>query len=191
MSYFEQAENVKSYIEMCKDYDGQDLISRLQPHLKSGAALLELGSGPGNDIELLQQHYQVTASDYSSEFVKHLKQRFERLNVLNCDANNLPTKQKYDCIYSNKVLHHLTPDELAKSLTQQFSLLNEGGILAHSFWMGAENFEMEGEIHYYHQKEALKAMLEQALPSLKYLEFYLYEEFEANDSAFVVVKKAK
>mgnify|MGYP006309124387 CR=1 FL=1 len=38
-----------------------------------------------------------------------------------------------NCIYSNKVLYHLTRKELRKSLNRQWNLLNENGILFHSF----------------------------------------------------------
>jgi trans-aconitate methyltransferase len=189
MSYFDKAENVKNYIKMCEGYEASHLINRLHTHLNSGAQLLELGSGPGNDIERLQQRYHVTASDYSKVFVKHLKQRFSALNVVQCDANHLPKQSLYDCIYSNKVLHHLTPNQLVTSLTQQYLQLNKGGVLAHSVWIGAENFELEGETHYYHQKAALETMINRACKDIEWLDYYEYDEFESNDSAFFIIKK--
>ena len=68
--YYHTPESVAQYIALAKDVNGQALIDELRTVLPHGAQVLELGSGPGTDWEILSQHYQVTGSDLSEEFLK-------------------------------------------------------------------------------------------------------------------------
>ncbi len=45
---------------MAAGYDGRELIAALTNYLPAGAEVLELGMGPGVDLDLLSQTYQVT-----------------------------------------------------------------------------------------------------------------------------------
>ena len=76
MGLYDNAENVDKYIEMCRDYDGSNLYKVLKDHMKEGSSLLELGSGPGFDIAFLKEHYQVTGSDFSDEFLIRCRKKF-------------------------------------------------------------------------------------------------------------------
>ena len=53
MNYYDDEDNVRSYISMSEGYDGSMLIDRLKNHLPKGATLLELGMGPGH-FELIE-----------------------------------------------------------------------------------------------------------------------------------------
>lgn len=57
---------------MAKGYNGRELIAVLNKYLPAGAMVLELGMGPGKDLNLLAQRYTVTGSDTSREFLAAL-----------------------------------------------------------------------------------------------------------------------
>lgn len=185
MSFYEDKANVDKYIELCKDYDGSNIYERLKQHLKEGKSVLELGTGPGFDIPFLNEHYHVTGSDFSDEFLVRCKEKYPDINFIKIDARNIDTSTEYDCIYSNKVLHHLTRGELSSSLLAQAGILSPGGMIAHSFWLGEEDQNMEGLLFSYYRKEELLGILSKNFDVVATLS---YREFEEGDSLFVVAK---
>lgn len=185
MSFYEDPKNVDDYIKMCEEYDGSNLYALLQQYLPEGKTLLELGSGPGFDMPFLIDHYQVTGSDYSREFLTRCKQKFPSTPFLTIDAKDIKVATAFDCIYSNKVLHHLTEPELTQSLSAQKNALTPAGLIAHSFWIGNENKEMEGLLLTYYRKEHLLSLLREDFEILTSLS---YQEFETGDSLFVIAR---
>jgi hypothetical protein len=71
---------------MCEGYDASQQLKILYETLPEGGSILELGSGPGNDLELLVSHYQATGSDYSPVFIEMLEKCFPSLPLLTLDA---------------------------------------------------------------------------------------------------------
>lgn len=187
MSFYNDSESVDKYIEMCADYDGSNIYEMMQKHLDDGKSILELGSGPGFDIQSLAEHYQVTGSDLSEEFLIRLKIKFPDIDFLQLDVKSLNVAKKYDCIYSNKVLHHLTEVELSVSLGAQANSLTQDGLIAHSFWMGEENQEMEGLLFTYYREERLLDMISENFTVISTMS---YQEFEESDSMFVIAQKS-
>ncbi|MEH6593445.1 MAG: class I SAM-dependent methyltransferase [Halioglobus sp.] len=188
MGFYDNSENVDQYIEMCGGYDGSNLYEVLHKNLTDGSSVLELGSGPGFDIPFLREHYDVTGSDFSDEFLKRCRKTYPDISFLKIDASKIDVKEKFDCIYSNKVLHHITECELAISLTHQAGKLTENGIIAHSFWIGKENQEMKGMLFTYYLPEDLIAIISENFQVLTTLS---YQEFEDSDSLFVIAKLRK
>jgi cyclopropane fatty-acyl-phospholipid synthase-like methyltransferase len=176
------------YEKMCNDYDGTELYKILSNHLKENSTLLELGCGPGNDIFYLKKHYSVTGSDLSDEFLKRCRKKFEDLPFIKLDAISINTNETFNCIFSNKVLHHLTLEELEKSLKRQQKVIKSNGIFAHTFWIGDKEFTMEGMLFVYHNREKLLNLISQYFTML---ERYDYKEFEDGDSIFIVARNDK
>lgn len=186
MGYYDDASSVDEYVKMCDGYDGSELFGTLRRHLPKGASLLELGSGPGNDVAVLQAEYQVTGSDLSLEFLRRCRQRFPALVFEQLDAVSLLTAARVDCIYSNKVLQHLTMPDLTQSLQRQQQLLPAQGLIAHSFWLGDKEETMHGLYFLYHERAALLALIGQYF---EVIDTYDYGEFEHGDSVFVLARK--
>ena len=155
---------------------------------KEKSTLLELGCGPGNDINTLQNIYSVTGSDLSDEFLKRCKNRFPEIPFLKINAVSINTDKRFDSVFSNKVLHHLTLDELNKSFRRQQSVIKTKGIFAHTFWIGDKEFEMEGMLFVYHKQ---KKLLDLVSKYFSILESYSYKEFEDNDSVFIIAQNDK
>jgi len=185
MNFYDDPENVKKYIQLCKDYDGNNIYQSLSKHLTVKSTLLELGSGAGLDVEYLKQHYSVTGSDLSDEFLKLCKNKHPEIQFLKLNALKLEVDKQFNCIFSNKVLHHLTEKELIQSLEQQVKMLTLNGLIAHSFWLGEENQEMNGLLFTYYKKEHLLSIISESFEILSTL---VYKEFDEGDSLFVIAK---
>ena len=185
-NYYHTKASVAEYIELAKDVNGAGLISRLKQYLNRGARLLELGSGPGTDYQLLSKDYKVTGSDNSNEFLKHLSTSHPDGQFLKLDAASLTTEEQFDGIYSNKVLHHLTNEQLSASVKRQADILHEGGIICHSFWKGEGDELFKGLYVNYHNEAALKQFFG---GQFEMLLVESYAEFEEGDSLLLLASK--
>ena len=186
MGYFDDENNVDEYIEMAEGYDGKGLIDILRKYLKENASVLEMGMGPGKDLDILRHYYAATGSDSSQIFLNLYKKKNQDTDLMLLDARTLDTDCTFDCIYSNKVLHHLTKIELQESLRRQKDLLTPKGLIFHSFWEGDRTEEMDGLRFIYYRKDVLADIFEEYYDLL---EIETYTEMEENDSIYVVAMK--
>ena len=188
MGYFDNEKNVQAYIEMADGYDGKELIEVLKLHIPEGSTVLELGMGPGKDCDILRQSYRVTGSDNSVVFLELYRKTHPEADVLQLDAIHIETQRTFDCIYSNKVLHHLTTSELHASFQRQYDVVNEDGVVFHSFWYGSKQEELDGLLFVYYTETDLQKIME---TYFMILDIQRYTEMEANDSLYVVGKKRR
>lgn len=186
MGYFDDLRNVAEYIQMAEGYDGRELIAVLKSHLPAGSSVLELGMGPGKDLDLLAQTYAVTGSDSSSVFLDLYREKHPSADLLKLDAVTLSTERTFDCIYSNKVLHHVPRSDLHRSFSRQRMLLIEGGLLMHSFWYGSTDEEFEGLLFVYYTEDALLDIIG---PGFEVVAMERYTEMEEKDSFYVLLRK--
>ena len=187
MGYFDERKNVDEYIQMAEGYDGRELIAILAKHLPGGSTVLELGMGPGKDLDLLARTYTVTGSDSSSVFLDLYREQHPAADLLILDAVSLTTARTFNGIYSNKVLHHLAKPDLQRSFARQQELLTDGGLLMHSFWHGAKEEEMQGLRFVYYTEEEL---LNTVGPGFEIVATDRYQEFEPGDSLYVLLRKS-
>lgn len=184
--YYKTKASVEEYIHLAKDVSGKQLIEKLKLVLPFNSLLLEIGSGPGTDWRILSETYQVIGSDNSSEFINHLNSKYPKGEFFELDAVSLNTEKKFDGIYSNKVLHHLTDSELADSVKRQHEILNSNGIVCNSFWRGQGSEIFKGLFVNYHSEEYLKELFENLF---EILSIESYKEFEEDDSLLLIGKR--
>jgi len=188
MGYFDNEKGVRDYIKMAEGYDGSELINELRHYLKDGASILEIGMGAGVDLDILKKYYKVTGSDSSQVFIDRYKKLNPNADVFQLDAKSLDINRKFDCVYSNKVLIHLTKKDCIESFKKQISILNPNGILLHSFWNGNKIEKHHGLLFVYYTEEELRRMVENDYEILK---IQKYTEFKKNGSIYVILKRKK
>lgn len=184
--YYKTKDSVEEYIKLAKDENGGELIEKLKGFLPVKSNLLEIGTGPGTDWKILTEDFEVVGSDNSQEFLNHLTSSNPTGKFLELDAISLDTDEKFDGIYSNKVLHHLKDSELSDSVNRQHDLLNPNGIVCHSFWKGEVSEVFKGLFVNYHIERSLREVFETHFETL-IVEPYC--EFEAGDSLLFIAKK--
>jgi cyclopropane fatty-acyl-phospholipid synthase-like methyltransferase len=186
MKTYETGNGVEEYIKMCEGYDNSKFKALILKHLNKNSSILEVGMGSGNDLKWLSEHYSITGSDYSKEFINRAKIRFPKNEFKILDAITLKTNKKYDGIYSCKVYQHFELELVEKALIRQSEMLNAEGIIIHSFWIGDTIFD-DGDMHaIYHNKDKLLSLINK---HFILLEQVVYEEFEPNDSIFILAKQ--
>ena len=187
MLYYHDPQNAKSYAAMCEGYDASAQLEILSKVLPREATVLELGSGPGNDLKLLAARYEVTGSDYSPAFVHMLKARFPNQTILKLNAISIATDGLFDGIYSNKILQHLNDDELADSFRRQAQLLNQGGIVFHLIWRHIESPGGDNDLLF--KPRSLSQMTAAMGDDFELLEALDFGEFEDEDSLAILARK--
>ncbi len=186
MGFYDDEETAKQYIAMAEGYDGKLLISAMSKHVPDGACVLEIGMGPGADLDLLLERYQATGSDNSEFFIDRYRNAHPDSDLLILDAVTLLTDRKFDCVYSNKVLHHLNGDELSLSLERQHELLDDGGHVMHSFWKGEGMDEKHGLKFFYHTEDQLHSTFGSFF---EIISLVAYTELDDDDSIYVLARK--
>ncbi|MEZ4804468.1 MAG: class I SAM-dependent methyltransferase [Bacteroidia bacterium] len=184
--YYQTKESVEEYIKLAQGVNGKELIEELIKYLPPKASILEIGSGPGSDYQILKSYYDITGSDYSIEFLTRLKQNHPTEVFLQLDAKTLQTDQKFDGIYSNKVFQHLNDTELKTSFQRQVELLNPGGVICHSFWKGEGEELFKGLLVNYQTETSLRKLIEDKFDVLV---LEAYKEFEDGDSLLIIGRK--
>ena len=186
MEYFDDPKNIQSYIEEAEGHDGREIISVLRMHLLADSTILELGMGPGTDLDMLAESYSVTGSDRSSAFLDLYRSAHPQADLLQLDAIDIVTDRTFDGIYSNKVLQHLGREELRRSFARQAQVLNPSGFVIHSFWYGDSDEEFEG-LRFVTYTE--KTLADRVGPDFRKVASKRYQEFDPDDSFYVLLKK--
>ena len=187
MGFFDSEQNVDAYVRMAEGFDGRELVAVLERHLPPGSSVLEIGMGPGKDLHWLGRRFRPTGSDKSSIFVDRVRAAHPSADVLSLDAVTLETDRRFDAIYSNKILHHLTPDELARSLRAQRRLLHQGGLALHALWRGDRLEVHQGERF---QHYTAQTFADQVGESFEIVETGTYAEMADGDSLYVVLRRS-
>lgn len=184
--YYKTEAGVEEYLKASKGFNGSELIEKLKNYLPQHSHLLEIGSGPGSDWEILNESFEVTGSDNSLPFLRKLRTKFPNANFVDLNAVTLSTNKTFNGIYSNKVLHHLTNEEIKSSIKRQYELLNSKGVVCHSFWKGEGSETFKGLFVNYHTIKNLKNIFAQYFDILLIEE---YKEFDDNDSILLIAKR--
>ena len=164
MNWFDDESNVLRYEETSQGSDGAALVALLRARLSRGRRVLELGMGPGKDLDLLlSSGFLATGSDRAAGFVDRYQERGGRGECHVLDAVTIEIEEPFDAIYSNKVLHHLDATELARSLRRQVDLVGPGGLLLHSFWKGRKTEVHHGLLFTYWEQDTLEEVLPEGL----------------------------
>ena len=184
--YYEDEKNVNHYIKFTPAHDGALLIDVLVDNLETGASVLELGMGPGKDFQLLQQHFTVTGSDFSQAFLERYRSKDSEAELLHLDARTIATDRRYDAVFSNKALIHMSSTELQTSFNRQHQVLNDNGLILHSFWYGEGENTFNDLTLVYHNEKDLAKMLDD---SFDILELEQHAKMHDGDSIYVLARK--
>jgi SAM-dependent methyltransferase len=184
--YYENEQNVSSYIQFTPAHDGAELVDALRAELPEQSSVLELGMGPGKDFKLLSEYFCVTGSDRSNVFLNRFRELDPDADLAHLDARTIETDRRFDAIFSNKALIHMSSAELAQSFARQHTVLNPGGVLLHSFWYGEGQSEFNELTLVYHNETDLAAMLE---PDFDVIGLQRHAKMADGDSIYVLARK--
>ena len=183
---FSTRKSAIEYILMSDGYDGRAIVEVLGKYLVPGSAVLEVGMGPGRDIPLLEERYRVTGSDISQAFIDLYREKNPDADLMLLDLLAMETARRFDCVYSNKVLHYLDPGELKRSFLLQWEVLNPGGLICHTLWYGDKVVRVKGMDVYYYTLETISGLLGDGYELVTATR---YREMVTDDSMLLIARK--
>lgn len=184
--FYEKKENIDKYIKLAQGYDGRALVEILRQFLPEASSVLELGMGPGKDLLILNEFFDCVGSDRFPYFLEIFKDKHPNFKMEVIDALEMNTTFVVDAIFSNKVMHHFSKEELKTSLSNQAQHLTKNGIVAHSFWKGDKNEVIEKTFFQYYLEEELVEIFSHAFEPQVHA---LYSEMDRDDSIFIIARK--
>jgi trans-aconitate 2-methyltransferase len=107
----------------------RDLLSRIPP--LAPRRIVDLGCGPGNSAEILQDFYrgaEITGLDTSENMLAAARRRLPEARFLQQDLNFWAPSEPMDLIFANAALH-FSPEH-DRLLAKLMSFLAPGGVLA-------------------------------------------------------------
>lgn len=183
MAFYKKYRTARPFLKASHSYDGRHLIEWLKDHLPARAEVLELGMGAGHDLDILSETFKATGSDYSRYFLEQYAKTNAHADLLMLDAKTISTPRRFDALYSNKVLHHLKPADLKKSIKRQHACLKANGLILHSFWKGKKMDRQNGLIFKQWETSDLDRLFR---PYFTKLELRVYTEMSPDDSIAVL-----
>ncbi|KKB85281.1 SAM-dependent methyltransferase [Devosia limi DSM 17137] len=158
------ADNAAVYAGRARDLPQAQLDAFLA-QLPPGAAILELGTGGGQDAaHMLERGFAVTPTDASAALAAQAERRIGRPVRLMRFAE-LEEIATYDGVWASAALLHAPRSELTDDLTRIHRALRPGGLLVASFKAGSEEGrDSLGRYYNYLQAPALLAHFQAAAP---------------------------
>lgn len=150
------------------DFRWRNLRNLVKKHI-IGNNILDAGCGTGHlTLELLQEGFTVTATDYSQELVDFTRELLDQTdycaNVYQLDLRETKTltEENYDTIVCLDVLEHIDNDMIA--LQNLKTALKPGGVLIISVpalsWLYSHRDEEIGHYRRYNKHELLKKLMD-------------------------------
>jgi 2-polyprenyl-3-methyl-5-hydroxy-6-metoxy-1,4-benzoquinol methylase len=111
----------------------ENWIQRGVDGLVKSAKIFEIGSASGADAwKFKKLGFNIITSDAVDGFVNFLRKNgFSETRKFNILSDEFP--EKYDAVFANAVLVHLTYDEVREAVKKIFNDLNDGGRMIASF----------------------------------------------------------
>lgn len=146
MNYYE--ENADILVEHYESADVNNVQNLLLKTFDINSKLLEIGCGSGRDVLfMIENNYNVIAIDGSKNMIEEAKKIHSELKerlfhrIL---PNDLEFDNKFDGIYSISTLMHLSKDDLKKTLSKIYSLLNQNGKFLMSVSLFRDDIDKDG-----------------------------------------------
>ncbi len=133
--------NADKYAEKFDNYAVyQKKISEFQnKFISPGTHILDLGCGPGNNIDTIYKNDQAcsfTGVDLSRKFISIAKERFPHFSFLERDLRKLELTTKFETILASFCIVHLKDEETIQFIKNISEILEAGGHLYLSYMNG-------------------------------------------------------
>lgn len=125
------------------------LINNIAPFrrfCKKNGKVLLAGSGTGRDYKLLSEKgFSCIGVDYSKTMIKEARKRTGGV-FMESDIRDISYRKKYDGIYCESLLTHLSKKDAKSVLQKFFNILNNNGILYLAVKIGKQGIYVSDDI---------------------------------------------
>lgn len=144
--FYDDPEQLADATERSKmPQDFLDVRDGFVNQLSPGDRVLDVGCGPGHDIEYFEENgLDATGIDASSDVVQYVNDR--GLDAEVSDMRDLDFDDStFDGLWCNASIHFFPEDEMQKAIEEFYRVLSEEGVMHVSYKLGAESYTQELE----------------------------------------------
>ena len=126
----------EDYFKQTVQVDMKEAYARFLRYLSPSALIVDLGSGSGRDLAYFTQLGFVATGVDESERLCELAREYSGCSVLCCSLQSWMPCEKYDGIWANASLLHLTSTELIRFWCRLSNVLVDNGVIFFSMKKG-------------------------------------------------------
>lgn len=187
-------QNAWDYFEETKEFSMQEKYPQFLKYIPNNGEILDAGCGSGRDSkEFSKLGYKVTSFDASEELA-HLASKNAGLRVINSTFEKFTIPKKFDGIWANASLLHVSKEDFESSFANLIKHLKVGGVLYASMKRGnTQEKDFKGRFFNYVTPQELRNLFSK-YENLELLEMTQNENtFRIGDRPFItfIVKKIK
>ena len=116
------------YAKATKHADMSENYNRFLRHVKKGGSIIDLGCGGGRDLKFFKDNDYYAVGIDASEELCSIAAAYSGCPVICCDFLTWIPETKFDAIWANASLVHLTEDQILTVITSKSVFLKEGGV---------------------------------------------------------------
>lgn len=171
IAYYER--QADEYFKKTVNADVSKLCCKFADYIEPGGRIMDLGAGSGRDLVFFKNRgFRVDGIDVSPEMC-HLASEYSGVNVICQKIQDWNPKEKYNGIWANASLLHLTLEEIESFLDMVDNYLTDRGVLFISFKEGiTTGLDSEGRFFTGVTEDQLKKLIEKR-HKLRLLEVWL------------------
>lgn len=173
-------DEIFEYFKASEGLEAKLLMARLEKYLEASSSLLDLDGEQSVELMYLRDNLAMHGTEYKEKILNSYETNTE---IPNSVKNVF---RKFDCIYSNKVMTHITENQVIESAAKQYNRLNPGGLICHTFWRGDSDVEVNGEKTYYYELEDIRNIFNE---HFTILELAYFTEKVPNDSIYIIAQR--
>lgn len=167
--------NAQAYYDKTVNVDMSELCDRFLDHIKDGGVILDIGCGSGRDMKyFIERGYQAEGIDASAGMCRLA--RALSLSVENVSIEEWNPRKKYDGIWANASLLHVTISQIYTFFIKAEACMNTDGALFASMKTGLTNdIDADGRYFCPFSEEKLEEIL------IKHPAFLLCDKWYSDD----------
>jgi SAM-dependent methyltransferase len=127
--------NAKEIAEKYNQFSNDRLLHLADTFFNKNSLTLDLGCGPGRDLQKLKNHFELEGVDASAEFIKIAKKNNPEIKIFQDFLPSLSKIQadKYDNVFCSAVLMHIPKDQHIQSVINLLRITKINGVIMLSF----------------------------------------------------------
>ncbi len=167
--------NAQAYYDKTVNVDMSELCDRFLDHIKDGGVILDIGCGSGRDMRyFIEKGYHAEGLDASSEMCRLAGA--SSLSVENVPIEEWNPRKKYDGIWANASLLHVTISQIYTFFIKAEACMDTDGALFASMKTGLTNdIDADGRYFCPFSEEKLEEIL------IKHPAFLLCDKWYSDD----------
>lgn len=185
--------NANLYYQCTAIVDMSEIANRFLTHVKDAGCIIDIGAGSGRDLKFFSDKGYMAEGIDASEKLCVLAREHSKCQVYCVKIQDWVPEKKYDGIWANASLVHLTCSEIEDFFGKLDDVLNDNGVAYLSFKQGVKTgFDEKGRFFSDFSEEKVQQLIGKST-AIELIDFWKSEDKMKREDFFwinFIVQKA-